>query len=143
MTGLDAALETLAAAAARLVDEEAGRGAGAVVTTSVDCRYRGQSHELRVPSVASFGEEHLRRNGTIRPDDPVEVTALRAVVETPAPARIEEVLASWDGRWRGSIVGPVIVEREDCTIWVPLRWRGEPGPLGSLVLRRVDQGPDT
>lgn len=143
LTGLDAALETLAAAAARLVDEEAGRGAGAVVTTSVDCRYRGQSHELRVPSVASFGEEHLRRNGTIRPDDPVEVTALRAVVETPAPARIEEVLASWDGRWRGSIVGPVIVEREDCTIWVPLRWRGEPGPLGSLVLRRVDQGPDT
>src|SRR5687767_12019492 len=44
-TGLDAALAELAAEAAALV---AGDGAGVTVTTSLDCRYEGQSHELSV-----------------------------------------------------------------------------------------------
>ncbi|MBS1836504.1 MAG: hydantoinase/oxoprolinase family protein [Actinobacteria bacterium] len=138
LTGLDAAIDALAAAASALVEPGSDPGSDAVLTTSVDCRYRGQSHELRVASVEAFGQEHLRRNGTIRPDDPVEVVAIRAVVETPAPASIEEVLADWEGRWSGAVLGPTVVEREDCTIWVPAGWRGEPGPLGSLVLRRVE-----
>jgi hypothetical protein len=33
-------------------------------------------------------------------------------------------------------VGPDVVVRDDCTVWVPAGWVGEPGPLGSLVLRR-------
>jgi N-methylhydantoinase A/oxoprolinase/acetone carboxylase beta subunit len=137
LRGLDEALDALAAEALALVDDP-----DATVTTAVDCRYRGQSHELRVPTVDDFPEEHRRRNGEVRPGDPIEVVALRAVVETPAPATVEEVLTSWEGRWREPVVGPRVVVREDCTIWVPEDWRGEGGPLGSLVLRRVDPSDD-
>jgi len=133
--GLDAALDELAARARELVAHPEPR-----VSTVVDCRYRGQSHELRVPSVAEFPEEHRRRNGEARPGEQIEVVALRAVVETPAPATVDEVLAAWDGRWTHPVVGPQVVFREDCTIWVPDGWRGEPGPLGSLVLTRVAAG---
>jgi len=133
--GLDAALDELAARARELVAHPEPR-----VSTVVDCRYRGQSHELRVPSVAEFPEEHRRRNGEARPGEQIEVVALRAVVETPAPATVDEVLAAWDGRWTDPVVGPQVVFREDCTIWVPDGWRGEPGPLGSLVLTRVAAG---
>ena len=66
--------------------------------------------------------------------------ALRATVETPAPATIEDVLSSWEGRWSEPVLGPRVVVREDCTIWVPEGWRGEGGPLGSLVLRRTEGG---
>ena len=41
----------------------------AEVTTALDCRYRGQSHELTVASVAAFHDEHGRRNGYARPED--------------------------------------------------------------------------
>ncbi len=136
LTGLDDAVTALMARAQELV-VDGGRARDAVVTTALDCRYRGQSHELRVPMVSDFADEHRRRNGDARPGDPIEVVAIRAAVETPAPATIEEVLAAWDGRWTEPVVGPRVVVREDCTIWVPDGWRGEPGPLGSLVLQRT------
>jgi N-methylhydantoinase A/oxoprolinase/acetone carboxylase beta subunit len=120
-------------------------GAGEVrVVTYVDCRYEGQSHELRVPDVESFPAEHLRRNGYTRHGDRVEVTAVRAVAELPAPVSIDTVLGSWTGDARSipvsgpAVSGPRVVAREDCTIWVPAGWRGEPGPLGAMVLRRVE-----
>lgn len=113
-------------------------GPGARVEVAFDCRYAGQSHELRVPSVEAFAEEHRRRNGVDRPGDPVEVTAVRAVATLPAPATIEEVLSAWEGRWPEPVEGPRVVVREDCTIWVPEGWVGRPGPLGSLVLTRAE-----
>jgi N-methylhydantoinase A/oxoprolinase/acetone carboxylase beta subunit len=100
-----------------------------------DCRYPGQSHELQVPTVEGFHDEHRRRNGYARVDDEVEVTALRAAASAPAPSRVEEVLGAWEGRVE-PVVGPAVVARDDCTIWVPEGWRGEPGALGALVLRR-------
>ena len=106
------------------------------VATAVDCRYAGQSHDLRVPTVAEFADAHERRNG-YRRDDPVEVTTLRAVAEAPAPCTLAEVLAGWEGRWPEPVVGPAVEIREDCTIWVPAGWTGREGPLGSLVLERT------
>ena len=35
-----------------------------------------------------------------------------------------------------TVAGPQVLVRDDCTIWVGDGWRGEPGPLGSLILRR-------
>ena len=91
-----------------------GRGEDAVgagdaeVTTALDCRYRGQSHELTVASVAAFHDEHGRRNGYARPEDPVEVVALRASAVRPPAAAAEDlppperaVPASWPARPRG------------------------------------------
>ena len=129
VTGLDDALDELAAAAL------AELGApSATVETFVDCRYHGQSHELTVASVDDFGDEHERRNGYRRDGDLVEVVALRAVASAEAPARIEDVLA--DEHADHAVIGPQVVVRDDCTIWVADGWRGTPGPLGSLILRR-------
>ncbi len=134
--GLDDALAALAAAARAELGDPA-----ATVTTWLDCRYAGQSHELRVATVDDFPAEHARRNGYRRDDGtPVEVVALRAVAEGAAPAQVADVLAGWADRWDAPVVGPCTVTREDCTIWVPAGWVGEPGPLGALVLRR-DGGP--
>jgi N-methylhydantoinase A/oxoprolinase/acetone carboxylase beta subunit len=135
----DATRDGLDAALAALADE--ARGALGVepctVTTALDCRYAGQSHDLRVASVAEFGAAHERVNG-YRRDDPVEVTALRAVAEAPAPCTLAEVLAGWAGRWTEPVVGPMVEGRTDCTIWVPDGWTGRAGPLGALVLTRRD-----
>jgi N-methylhydantoinase A/oxoprolinase/acetone carboxylase beta subunit len=122
LTGLEEALAELAASA----------GAGEV-ESSVDCRYAGQSHELTVPSVADFPEEHRRRNGYVR-DAPVEVVALRARATSPAPLDVTELPAP---PARAAVVGPAVVAERDCTIWVPDGWRAEPGPLGALVVTRT------
>src|SRR5690606_3328454 len=80
-----------------------------------DCRYLGQSHELRVGSVAEFEEEHERRNGYRRPGHPVEVLAVRAVAWQEAPVGV----TSLPSPARSSAVGPMVVAEEDRTIWVP------------------------
>jgi N-methylhydantoinase A/oxoprolinase/acetone carboxylase beta subunit len=111
------------------------------VEVAFDCRYAGQSHELRVASVDGFPAEHRRHNGYDRPGHPVEVTAVRAVATRPAPASIAEASAAWVGRWGGDVVtGPTVVARQDCTIWVGDGWVGSEGALGALVLRRVGPG---
>ena len=83
--GLDEALAELAGRACALVGE------GAAVTTSIDCRYAGQSHELTVATVEDFADEHVRRNGYSRPGAPVEVVALRASARTEPAVRVEDL----------------------------------------------------
>jgi N-methylhydantoinase A/oxoprolinase/acetone carboxylase beta subunit len=130
LDGLDDALAALATDARDALGVEP-----CTVTTAVDCRYAGQSHDLRVASVAEFADAHARMNG-YRRHDPIEVTTLRAVAEAPAPCTLPEVLARWVGRHPEPVVGPAVEVREDCTIWVPAGWTGREGPLGSLVLER-------
>jgi N-methylhydantoinase A/oxoprolinase/acetone carboxylase beta subunit len=122
LTGLDTALAELAAAA----------GPGEV-ETAVDCRYAGQSHELTVPSVGEFPDEHRRRNGYVR-DALVEVLALRARTTSPAPLEVTDLPPP---PARTAVVGPAIVAEQDCTIWVPAGWRADPGRLGTLVVTRT------
>jgi N-methylhydantoinase A/oxoprolinase/acetone carboxylase beta subunit len=132
--GLDAALAALADEARSLV----GGGevtAEVTVETAVDCRYRGQSHELTVPTVATFHDEHRRRNGYARRDDPVEVIALRAVASRP-PALAGDDLPAPARLPGGPVAGPAVIAEPDCTIWVADGWRAEAGAGGALVLRR-------
>jgi len=144
LDGLAEALEELAAEAVAVAEREVlGHGTDAVggdgehvsVATYLDCRYEGQSHELRVRSVEEFPAEHERRNGYARPGDRVEVVALRAVAELAPPATVESVLAAHAMAEQEPVRGPSVLAREDCTVWVPEGWVGEPGPLGALVLR--------
>ena len=79
--GIAGALAELTEAAKAAV----GGGDEVEVEGALDCRYAGQSHELTVPSVDAFAEEHERRNGYARPGAPVEVVALRARARRPAP----------------------------------------------------------
>jgi N-methylhydantoinase A/oxoprolinase/acetone carboxylase beta subunit len=114
----------------------AGDAEDAEVTTALDCRYRGQSHELTVASVAAFHDEHGRRNGYARPDDPVEVVALRATAVRP-PAVAAEDLPPPERAVPAPVAGPAVVAQPDCTVWVAPGWVARPGVAGALVLDRT------
>jgi N-methylhydantoinase A/oxoprolinase/acetone carboxylase beta subunit len=133
-TGLEAALADLAAEAVEaLVAEAGGSDDDVEVVTAVDARYRGQSHELRVPAVADFAVQHRRHNGYERPGHPVEVVALRASARRAAGFDPNRLRAP---RRRPSMEGPAVVVEDDTTIWVPQGWEGVPEVGGTLVLRR-------
>jgi N-methylhydantoinase A/oxoprolinase/acetone carboxylase beta subunit len=151
-TGLDAARAELADRARALVAVPSGRGDERddmiEVATALDCRYRGQSHELTVEDLAAFHDEHRRRNGYARPDDPVEVVALRAtatrppVVDAealPAPERLAErpERGTDDAHQPPEVVGPAVIAEPDCTVWVAEGWVARAGAAGALVLRRT------
>lgn len=127
-SGLGAALDELASEAVALV------GDGSEVTTAVDCRYQGQSHELTVGSVEEFEAEHRRRNGYARPGDPVEVTAIRATAIRQSPVLIDDL----PERVRSGlpIVGPSAIAEPDCTVWVPDGWVVDVGVGGALLMMR-------
>ncbi len=133
-TGLDGALAALADEARALVG-----GVDAAVESAMDCRYRGQSHELTVAGVDEFHDEHRRRNGYARPEDPVEVVAIRAVATRP-PAVAADSLPDPPARLEGDRAGPAVIAEADCTIWVPEGWVARPGAAGALVLRREGDG---
>ena len=104
-----------------------------VAELALDCRYEGQSHEIRVPSVDAFHAEHERRNGYARPATPVEVVALRATASVAAPVDVADLPVAE----RAAADGPAVIAEPDCTIWVPAGWRAEPGAAGALVLTRA------
>jgi N-methylhydantoinase A len=99
---LDAVVHRLATAA-----EAELRAAGAEaesVSTFVDARYLGQSHELTVPYAAGDGWEvlggrfhrlHAERNGFARPADPLEAVTVRAEAAA-SPALTVDDLPGWD-----------------------------------------------
>lgn len=127
--GLPGALEALGDEAATLV------GAGAAVTTSVDCRYAGQSHEITVPDVDSFADEHRRRNGYARPGTPIEVVAIRATARAASP--VDPAALPVPDRLGGrQVAGPASIAEDDCTVWVPDGWVAREGAAGALVIRR-------
>jgi N-methylhydantoinase A/oxoprolinase/acetone carboxylase beta subunit len=126
--GLDRALD-------ELVDEAraAVGGSDVDVSTALDCRYAGQSHELTVDGVDDFPEEHRRRNGYARPDAPIEIVALRTRARRPAPLSYDE-LGAVGGR--AAAKGPTVIAEPDCTVWVPDGWTAEVHDSGAYVLRR-------
>jgi len=139
-TGLDSALGSLGADAEEaLVSGLSKAGSDpdprpeVEVSLELDCRYAGQSHELRVPTIEAFAAEHERRNGYARPDTPVEVVALRATARRPAPLAVADLPAVV----RSAAVGPAVIAEADCTVFVAAGWRADPGPLGALILTRV------
>ncbi len=128
--GLDRALVALVARAGAAVE-------GAAVTTSLDCRYVGQSHEITVGSLDDFPRAHRTRNGYVPDGAEIEVVALRASARRASPTNI----AALPRPVRAAVVGPAVVAEDDCTIWVPDGWRADPHPTsGALVLTRVGTG---
>jgi N-methylhydantoinase A/oxoprolinase/acetone carboxylase beta subunit len=123
---LDRALRALSDEARALV------GRDAVVSTALDVRYTGQSHEITVDSLDDFHDEHASRNGYSRPDAPVEIVAVRARARIASPLDVTSlpVLS------RDLAVGPAVIAESDCTIWVADGWRARLGEAGALVLER-------
>jgi N-methylhydantoinase A/oxoprolinase/acetone carboxylase beta subunit len=125
--GITEALAALAAECTAAVG-----GSGPELETAVDCRYAGQSHEITVPGVDAFADEHWRRNGYERTDTAVEVMALRATARRSAPLAVTD-LSEMHRPW---IRGGVVAQEPDCTVYVPDGWRADEGEAGALVLRR-------
>ncbi|MEX2324764.1 MAG: hydantoinase/oxoprolinase family protein [Nitriliruptoraceae bacterium] len=144
----------------RLIDTFAGdprivaRTGGGIVRLRFDMRYVGQAHETTIDhvpgglwpdAVKRFHAAHHQRNGFERPDDPVEIVAIRAECERPPalrwrdldtaapvgePRRGQRELVARDGVcradvwWRPAltagtqIVGPAIIEAPDATVFI-------------------------
>ena len=92
----------LTAAAALLLAAGCARPAPepADVEATVDVRYVGQSHETPVPYAAGdgwttltdrFHRIHRERNGFARPDDPVQVVAVRVAAVGAPPLRWDDL----------------------------------------------------
>ena len=138
--GARRAVRELGARAADLVREHAGLTADAdqpALTVALDCRYRGQSHELRVADVEDFHAAHTRHNGYARADTPIEVVALRASAAVAAPVDITALPIGA----RRTAVGPAAISEPDCTIWVADGWQARAGAAGALVLTRTASSP--
>ena len=113
-------------------------GVSVEVELAVDCRYRGQSHELTVPAIALFEEEHRRRNGFVRAGAPIEVVALRASARLPAPLGYDDMPPPSERRHPAA--GPRVLSEPDCTVWLPPGWAAEVTGGGSWILRRDGGG---
>jgi N-methylhydantoinase A/oxoprolinase/acetone carboxylase beta subunit len=135
-TGLGEALARLADDVRRLAAPGVADATDVTVETAMDCRYAGQSHELTVASVADFHAEHTKRNGYARPDQTVEVVALRATARRPAAVDIDRLPVPTRAANR-VVYGPTVIAQEDCTIWVPAGWVARPAAAGAWLLRRV------
>ena len=107
-------------------------GTDVVLTTAVDCRYAGQSHEVTVRTIDDFPAEHERRNGYARPGAPIEIVALRARARTAAPLSYDDLGPRGA---RAPARGPAVLAEPDCTVWVPDGWSAEVGGGGAWILR--------
>ena len=92
-------------------------------TVGFDCRYVGQSHELRVERIDGFHAEHERRNGYARIDTPVEVVAVRATARVASPVDV----AALDAPARPATVGPACHRRARLHDLGPGRLAGRSG----------------
>jgi N-methylhydantoinase A/oxoprolinase/acetone carboxylase beta subunit len=106
------------------------------VETSLDCRYAGQSHELTVADLGAFHAEHARRNGYARPEQVVEIVAIRATVRRPTAVDIDR-LPLPEGSAQRPTYGPAVLAQADCTVWVPEGWAARAGAAGAWILRRM------
>ena len=130
--GLDTEVATVAGVAEH-------RQPGSTITTMVDVRYLGQSHELTVPYAGGEGWEllaarfhaaHAERNGFKREDDPIEAVTVRAAAVGTPWLRFEDL-----PRWRSegeSRVGDRTVVTAEGPIEAS-RWRREGLAIGSEV----------
>ena len=136
--GLAGALEALASEALAAATSDGGTAGAHMegrveLSTAVDCRYAGQSHELTVTSPGAFAAEHEVRNGYRRDESLVEVVALRATCRIRPSLDVRTLPAPE----RETGPGPRVIAEADCTIWVPAGWAARRGAHGALVLERT------
>jgi N-methylhydantoinase A len=121
-------LEDLAERATVGLRDQGAEPAG--IVRVVDCRYKGQWHEVPVPAdppdgiAARFAAEHRRRFGWDAPGEPVEVVTLRVQARGPLPEVAPPELPPGGGS----------APAGRRTIWTP------GGPVEALLWRRGDLG---
>jgi N-methylhydantoinase A/oxoprolinase/acetone carboxylase beta subunit len=136
LSSLDDDLEAVRRAASARFRPTRGDEA-ATTMTSMDCRYAGQSHELTVGHVEGFHAAHEMRNGYARPDDPVEVLAVRATLIRPPALTLDDLPVPAHRLGFRPVVGPRVIAEPECTVWLAEGWRATAGAAGALVLERT------
>jgi len=128
----------------RELERSARRELRGKVERYVEARYKGQSHEIRLPEGADFHEAHRRLYGFTR-RDPVEVvnagvrvTASRAKPRPSPPARGGR---TWSGsrdrselRRGDRIRGPSVISEDNATCWIPRGWTGRVDENGNIII---------
>jgi N-methylhydantoinase A len=110
----------------------------------VEARYRGQSHEIRIPEGADFHEAHRRLYGFTR-RDPVEI--VNAIVRVTSPRAKPRMpgLGRGGRTWSGSVDrpalrrgdrvrGPAVISEDNATCWVPRGWLGRVDSDSNIVI---------
>lgn len=137
------------------LEREASRELRGTVERFAECRYRGQSYELRIPwtggrrsvsgaLVEKFHEAHRQRYGFAR-NAPVEVVNL--VVRVTAARRKPEVRpiprggAEFTGlvdraelRAGDRVRGPAVVSEDNATCWIERGWTGRVDAFGNIII---------
>lgn len=123
------------------------------VKITLDCRYRGQSHELPVEWEAGADATRLRErfhgvhelwNGYSRPDAEVQVVTLRAAAEVASAVSVQEVLARVHPEARAGLRcgetrrGPLLLSEDEASIFVPADFVVRLDPLGNFILTREE-----
>lgn len=128
----------------RDLERQALRELKGKVERFVEARYRGQSHEIRLPLKANFDEAHRRLYGFTR-RDPVEiVNAVVRVTATRPKPRVERL--GYGGRtWTGSVDraalrrgdrvrGPAVISEDNATCWVQRGWTGTVDSYANIII---------
>jgi N-methylhydantoinase A len=130
----------------------------------VDCRYPGQSYEIRVPMsagfAAAFHRAHRRLYGYADPARGIEVVNLRVTATAPSPkprpprmlrqtGSLQPHRFRCDGRWLNGrrvardaipvakqLPGPLLVTELSATTFVAPGWRARMLATGDLILER-------
>src|SRR6185295_518858 len=94
----------------------------------VEARYRGQSHEIRIPLGASFDDAHRKLYGFTR-REPVEIVnaVVRVTAAQPKPKR-ERV------RRTAAVRGPSVIAEATATTWVPKGWTARGDEYGNIII---------
>src|SRR5262249_4707191 len=100
-----------------------------------DLRYAGQSFELSIPLgpdlAERFHQAHESRNGYAARGRTIEVVAVRTSDIERSPEIVVAPAASTPG-----VEGPVVMELDGATCWVPEGWHGATDATGTLVLEQ-------
>ncbi|HEY0719625.1 MAG TPA: hydantoinase/oxoprolinase family protein [Gammaproteobacteria bacterium] len=164
---IEKAFAALIAEGAAQLAQEGVRGSELEIHTTVDLRYRGQSHPLnvvwegcRASASELFHEAHQNRYGH-RLELPVELVTLRVSVQgaqPPVEISAEERVASRGEmhvelygiaetvtvRARNSLAsgeaidGPALLTEMVSTTWLAPGWRARRDSVGNLLLERLD-----
>jgi N-methylhydantoinase A/oxoprolinase/acetone carboxylase beta subunit len=155
-------LRPLVRRARREAEREGGRPRSIRVAGFLDCRYRGQSYEIRVPANpryrTSFETAHRGLYGYVDETRPVEVVNLRVSAFSAAP-RLPRIAIRprsglptphrlrWNGRWLPAhrweretlpigrhLTGPLVITEFSATTFVPPGWTARTVRSGDLVL---------
>lgn len=132
--------------------------------TSLDMRYRGQSHELTVEpgegglahADRAFQAQHRERYGTADPDAALEVVTVRVEAVCPVPpvdwpeidrgpARVlkgVDWIRRGDLRGGDRLEGPCVVVEDFHTVVLPIGWRIDLDRIGNLVGQKHGESPE-